>query len=321
MRAQTDLLSGSLPFHTVRNQVDTDEPDDLFGEARSDLKAGYCYVTEREVPGLSAIADAIPAYLVEELLNVDKVVLAAPEAVLDDLVETADETAPVLYTHGYHIGFEKGCRRALMLQEAANLTERFLWFSWPSDGSLASYTFDEADLYWSVPDLADAIISLEDRFGGGVVDVVGHSLGGRGTVLALFDIATRRPDIRLDEVVLIAPDMDFEIFLRIYPRIAGVAESFTVYMSDKDRPLQLSAQLHGYSRLGEAGNAVEALPGIEFINVSNLPPPTPTGHLYHIYDDTVGEDLNALLNGGLRAAARLNLEQTGPNTWSFVSQQ
>lgn len=59
-----------------------------------------------------------------------------------------------------------------------------MWFSWPSDGAADYCTHDEADLNWSVPDIADAIIGLERRSGSGI-DVLGHSPSARGVVLAL----------------------------------------------------------------------------------------------------------------------------------------
>ena len=100
-----------------------------------------------------------------------------------------------------------------------------------------------------MPDIADAIIEMDRRFGSGVVDIVGHSLCARGVVLALYEVANRNPDIRLDEIVLLAPDMDFAIFQRIPPRIAPIVENITVYVTTGDRPLALSAQLHGYAQL------------------------------------------------------------------------
>ncbi|TCM73369.1 alpha/beta hydrolase [Rhodovulum steppense] len=314
--AQTDLADAQVPFLTVRNATGTDDPADRFGGERSDLSAGRCRVREVDLQGLSPLADAVPAFLREEFLRVDDVARSDAVSILDDLEATAT-AAPAIYVHGYYISFEKGCRRAVLFQENARLSGRFLWFSWPSDGSLALYTHDEADLYWSVPDLADSIIELDRRFGSGVVDVVGHSLGARGVVLALYEVANRRPDIRLDEIVLLAPDMDFAIFQRMLPRISPIAENITVYVTTGDRPLAVSAQLHGYPRLGEAGNAVETLAGVDVIDLSDLPADSPTGHLYHIYSDEVGDDLDQLLNGGLHAAERRNLVQTGSNMWSL----
>jgi esterase/lipase superfamily enzyme len=312
--AQTDLTVGHVPFLTLRNLTGDPDPDDLFGDERSGVSAGVCRVRELDLQGLAPLADAAPTFLREEFLRVEAVELVEPAAIYTALQDGAGE-APAIYVHGYFISFEKGCRRAELFQDNANIAGRFLWFSWPSDGSLAYYIHDEADLYWSVPDLADAIIELRDRFGDGVVDVAGHSLGARGVVLALYDVANREPDIRLDEVVLLAPDMDFGIFQRVLPRIRPIVENITVYVTTGDRPLALSAQVHGYPRLGEAGNAIETLEGVEVIDLSDLPADSPTGHLYHIYSPAVGEDLDQLLNEGLHAAERRNLSPDGPNSW------
>jgi len=255
-KAQTEIQTVEFPYFTLRNRTGSPDPGEAYGGERSRLSAGVCRVGELDLGVLSPLADVAPNFLQEELLRVEDVRETDPPAILDALEASAGERGPALYVHGYYISFEKGCRRAALLQQNADLHGRFLWFSWPSDGAAAFYTHDEADLYWSQPDMADTIIELERRFGSGAVDVIGHSLGARGVVLALAEVANRHPDIQLGHVVLLAPDMDFGIFERILPRIAPIAESLTVYVTAGDRPLALSAQLHGYPRLGEAGNDV-----------------------------------------------------------------
>lgn len=309
------ILDLTIPFLTLRNRTTADDPSDMFGDERNGLSAGTCRVREFDLGGLAPLADQAPGFLREELLRLDQVEQMESAAVLDLLEKTSGGLGPVIYVHGYNIGFEKGCQRAALLNDNAKIGGRFLWFSWPSDGSLAYYMHDEADLYWSVPDLADTIIELHRRFGNESVNVIGHSLGGRGVVLALYDVANRHPDIRLGEVVLLAPDMDFLIFERILPRISNVADSITLYVSESDRPLALSNRLHGYPRLGEAGNSVARLVGVEVIDVSDLPSGDPTGHLYHIYSDGVGTDLGQLLNEGQAANVRQNIDRVGGNLW------
>jgi esterase/lipase superfamily enzyme len=315
--AEEQAVNREIPFLTLRNRTGSKEPGKAYGDERSDLKAGRCRVRELDLSLLTPLAETAPTYIREELLRVDEVSEADKAEILDQLQQTADGHAPVLYVHGFYISFEKGCRRAVLLQENAALEGRFLWFSWPSDGALTNYTRDEADLYWSVPDLADTIIEMEQRFGPGVVNVAGHSLGARGVVLALYEVANRNPDARLGNVVLLAPDMDFAIFERMLPRFSPIVESVTVYVTSEDKPLALSARVHGYPRLGEAGNDVSKLSGVEVIDLSDLPVNSPTGHLYHINSKDVGNDLNLLLNHGKRAAEREGLVQSGVNLWSF----
>lgn len=313
--AQPETSERQVPFVTLRNRTGSDDPAEFFGDERSDLKAGRCRLRERDLSVLAPLAASAPFFIREEFLRIDQVTEMPSTSVVGELQATAGTGAPLLYVHGYHISFEKGCRRAALFAENARLGGRLLWFSWPSDGNLASYTHDEADLYWSVPDLADTIIELERRSGSGVVDVVGHSLGARGVVLALYEVANRNPDIRLDEVVLLAPDMDFAIFQRMLPRISQVADNMTVYVAEEDRPLALSASLHGYPRLGQAGNDAAKLPGVEVIDLSDLPAATPTGHIYQIYNEIVGDDLDQLLNEDKRAVQRRNMVQQGVNLW------
>jgi esterase/lipase superfamily enzyme len=308
-----------VPFLTLRDRTAATEPGAVFGDERSVPSAGWCHVREVDLGALRPMVDAAPVFIREELLRVDRVRIDDRDAILDGLGDTSAGGPPILYVHGFYISFEKGCRRAALLQENAGLEGRFLWFSWPSDGALLNYTRDEADLYWSVPDLADTILELEGRFGSGGTNVAGHSLGARGVVLAIYDAVNRKPDLRLGQVVLLAPDMDFGIFQRILPRIAGVADNITVYVTSKDRPLALSAQVHGYPRLGQAGNDVGQLDGVEVIDISGLPDRSPTGHLYHVYSPVVGADLAQILTAGKRAEDRRNLVRSGPNAWSLTA--
>lgn len=239
-----------VPFLTLRDRTGNSDPRRFFGEERGGLDAGYCDVSERRLDIMASVAEAVPFRVPEEILRVADVRTVPIEDLLTTLAESSGDASPLLYTHGFFIDFEKGCRRAAVLQENARQNGRFLWFSWPSDGSLFNYTHDEADLYWSVLDLSETIIALEEQFGPDRLNLAGHSLGGRGIVLAVHDVAAQRPDVRLGDVVLLAPDMDFDTFARLLPRIRPVVRSITIYVADGDRPLGLSESVHGYPRLG-----------------------------------------------------------------------
>lgn len=305
----------SVPYVTIRNRTGDSDPRRFYGDERGDLDAGYCEVSERRLSILTPVAEAVPFRVPEEILRVTDVRPVPVGDLVSALEESSGGGRPLLYTHGFYMDFDKGCRRAAVLQENAGQEGRFLWFSWPSDGSLLNYTHDEADLYWSVLDLAATIVAMEDRFGPGQVNLAGHSLGGRGMVLAIHDIAAQRPDVRLGDVVLLAPDIDFELFARLLPRIRPVVRSLTIYVADADRPLALSESVHGYPRLGQSGNDVSQLDGVEVIDLSDLQVRSPTGHLYHVYNVEVGADMDQVLNQRLPAAERQNMLQVEANLW------
>ena len=313
----TQRSTVELPFVTIRNRTGDRDPEDIFGDERGSESSGWCDVRQTKVPALSSIAEAAPFRIPWEFMTVTGIREAPLGDIYSDL-ETADTNrAPVLYTHGYNIGFEKGCRRAISLQDNANLQDGFLWFSWPSDGVLTNYMRDETDLFWSAPSLADVIADVSGHFAPEKINVAGHSLGGRGVALSMYIMAAQHPEVKLENVVLLAPDMDFETFNRILPSIRELASRITIYTTADDRALDLSESLHGYPRLGQSGNPVENLKGVEVIDVSELPTDSASGHLYHLYGERVGNDLDQLLNQGLGAAERMGLKQIGENHWSL----
>jgi esterase/lipase superfamily enzyme len=222
--------------------------------------------------------------------------------------------------HGFYISFDRGCRRALLLKESLGLEGRFLLFSWPSDGQITNYTHDEADLYWSVYPLREVLTDMIERFGEANVNIVAHSLGTRGVMLAMVLLAQAQQDGKplLNQVVLIAPDIDVGIFRQYLPLIRPLARNITVYVSSNDSPLMLSRQMHGYPRLGEAGEHLQALEGIEIIDLSEVPRRAPSGHVYHLYQDVVIKDLNRLINKNQPAAQRGNLKRTRENQWLML---
>ena len=70
-----------------------------------------------------------------------------------------------------------------------------------------------------------------------------------------------------------------------------------------------------------AGVVGEALDGVEVIDLSDLQVRSSSGHLYHIYNPEVGDDLAQLFKDGLHAAERRNLVQDGPNLWRLQPAQ
>ncbi len=310
-------IVAQIPYVTLRNETGDTSSADVYGDERSGLKAGWCGLGRINLPAsaLEAFTETVPLISPEETLRVREIRKSRLDGVLASLDARTTSRGPTVYTHGFNISFEKGCRRAAVLQDNANLKERFLFFSWPSDGAIFNYTRDETDLYWSVIDLADLYHEMSVRYAPEKINVMGHSLGGRGVALALYDLASRYPNTRINDVVLLAPDMDFENFAKILPRFRGIVNSITIYVTDDDAPLAVSEQLHGYPRLGQAGNEVGRLAGVEVIDLGDLSAGSVSGHLYHIYSAEVGRDLDQVLNGGLRAFERKGLIPVGNNLW------
>jgi len=303
--------SVSVPFVTLRNRTESSDPAEYFGGGRGEPRAGICTVAFSPIRGLEEIAEAVPFYIPDEKIEITGV----SETPLEHLfsgVESfleGDNGNVVIYIHGYKIDFEKSCRRSAVFQRALGLHDRLLLFSWPADGNMLKYTWDEADLIWSVPYLARFIDEIVKRAGKGKVDLVAHSLGARGAVQALARMAYRESAASiLNELVLIAPDIDTDIFRQELPLVRKAVSRITVYASDNDKPLKLSHDVHGYPRLGMAGEHLTVLEGVETIDISLVGTRRFSGHIYHLFNPEVIQDLTQLLHTGEPAAQRPGLE-------------
>ena len=306
-----------VPFITLRNKTGSENPSDYFGGGRSIFSAGYCELSSKSLSSFKSITEKVPFYIPEDIVKLRAISESGIDALWKDIKVSMNGQRVNLYTHGFNIDFEKGCKRASLFQKTVGLTGRFLFFSWPADGALINYTHDEADLYWSVEPLRQTLSDMVAHLGAGDINVVAHSLGTRGVVLALVMMAQTEHGDKpvLNQVVLIAPDIDAGVFKQYLPMIKPLAKNITIYVSANDNPLALSRQVHGYPRLGEPGEHLDGITDVEIIDISGIAMRSPTGHIYHIYQNDVVSDLDQLLNDGKSASQRDNLKQTGENYW------
>jgi len=307
----------TVAFITLRNKTGNSKATKYFGDDRGITRAGHCILSRTHLKVLQPIAEYAPFYIPDDVVELDKIEERSMEDFWSDLEATRDARRPVMYTHGYFINFERGCKRASIFQASQGLEGRFLLFSWPSDGAILNYTRDESDLYWSVAPLAQTLTDMAERFGAGGFDVTAHSLGTRGVFLALVQMAGAEQVTKpiINQLVLLAADIDIGIFKQYLPKIRPLARNITIYVSANDSPLALSRQVHGYPRLGESGSHLDGLTGVDIIDLSEISVRYPSGHVYHLYNDIVASDLFQLLDSGKPASQRSNLKQEGENYW------
>jgi len=154
------------------------------------------------------------------------------------------------------------------------------------------------------------------------VQVVAHSLGSRGVIFALQRLGADRAERpAIGHLVLLAPDFDSQTFVDLLPGFASLAGGVTLYASSNDGPLKVSHQLSGYPRLGQAGEYLTVVEGVETVDVSSIGRYHITGHEYFHFHPVVAADLVTLLTTGARAAERPGLQQrmrNGIRYWEFI---
>lgn len=323
-----DSVESEVSVYYVTNRLRNgrETPDDTYDGDRGEAHFGQCGVIFTPIRFIDRVDSSIPFYVPRETNELSAVETIDSGAFWDRLaaaVEGTSSRSAVVFVHGYNYGFERTCRMAAEMQRSLAGDAVVVMFSWPSNGNPADYVSDLADMEWSIPLLSDFLAQLGDRIGRERVQVLAHSMGSRGTVPALRRLGPDpggRPVV--GRLVLLAPDFDSQTFVDRLPELAPLVGSMTLYASSNDSPLMLSRQLSGYPRLGEAGEFLTVIAGMETIDVSPAGIRQVFGHEYFFYHPVVAADLMTLLSTGRSAAERPGLRsrrRDGVAYWEIVT--
>ena len=179
------------------------------------------------------------------------------------------------------------------------------FFSWPSRGSVTAYPADEATIEASERAITDFLVDFTANCGAEKVHVIAHSMGNRGLLRALQRIAANaetRGKVKFGQIFLAAPDVDRDLFLdlaRLYPEHA---ERTTLYASDGDLPVHLSAKLHDAPRAGYFTPYTVA-PGVDTVAVPDFDIDL-LGHGYFAQAEALLHDIYDLMRHGQPPARR-----------------
>lgn len=290
---------------STRARVAAEAPAERLGSGRGSLRYGSCRVVYGSRPVMERLAGSLDFYLPAHSERVAAVRTLAPPAFWEQLRGAGEAPARiVVFVHGYSYTFDRACRRGAALQRSLGPVPLLL-FSWPSAGNPAAYNADVAAMEWSVPRLTLLLRELHARYPEAELALAAHSLGARGALWTLERLQLQDAAAPLlDQLVLIAPDIDAASFLERLPLVQPLFRQLTVYASADDTPLAVSARLHGHPRLGQAGDALVVDPGFETIDVSALRRYHPSAHEYYYFHPVAGADVVELLRTGAPASAR-----------------
>lgn len=320
-----------LFFATNRSESDTADARRRFGADRGSLTYGYCEVS---IPRDHRMGDLEAPSIVRLTFrwNPDKhVMLLDPiEKLSSDQffgrisTQAAEQRKPegLVFIHGYNVTFEDAARRTAQITYDLGFGGPAIFFSWPSQGTLAGYPIDETNIEWSEPPLAEFLRDLAAKGGMQAIFLVAHSMGGRGACRALRMLREQAPSA-LDvyrEIILAAPDIDTAVFLRdIVPALAEQRKVITLYASSRDKALIASRRFHGYRRAGDSRPKMVVAAGLETIDASYVETDF-LGHSYFGDRKSVISDMYYLVNWGARPNYRYGLREvatSGGSYWEF----
>ena len=127
---------------------------------------------------------------------------------------------------------------------------------------------------------------------------------------------------KIGEYVLLAPDIDAQIFKRdLGPQLVAAGLQTTLYTSANDKAMASAYSLRSYPRAGDSSYGPVIVAGVETIDATYANKSI-LGHSYFERSEAVAEDLAALLNDRRSAADRDNLEyveEAGGGYWRLLA--
>jgi esterase/lipase superfamily enzyme len=242
---------------------------------------------------------------------------------LSEAVSNSPGKKVMVFVHGYNVEFTEASKVVAQFTNDLKFSGPVVLFSWPSQGTLTGYSTDETNTQWATAHFVDFMKTLLEEVPAKDIYLVAHSMGSRILGNGFTKLASDLPKSYLAlfrEIVLIAPDIDADVFRQdMAPRLARTGIHTTLYASSNDRALKASKAFHGYARAGDSGEGVVVVDGVETVDVSDASGGL-LGHSYFAEDRRIMEDIFSLLQSGHWADGRFGLQAVGRDEgkyWTF----
>lgn len=209
----------------------------------------------------------------------------------------------LLYIHGFNVSFKDAVKQSAQIKEDLTFDGPVMLFSWPSNGSLFSYSHDKESSNESSSKLASILnmiseIDIEDVF------VVAHSMGAFCLAEAL-----KKPGFKatgFNRIALAAPDIKKETFSEQYAEyFHSFCKKVTIYVSSRDLALMASRWKNESNRLGDAKGYIEVIDDVDTVDMTISNGKLVTLHHSYLFDNQHARmDLMHYLINGILVSSR-----------------
>jgi esterase/lipase superfamily enzyme len=235
----------------------------------------------------------------------------------------------IIYIHGYNNDFTDAAYQLAELWHFLGRKHLPVLYSWPAGhegvSGLRGYNYDRESSEFTIYHLKQFLKSLGRMDEIEKIHIIAHSRGTDVVVNALREVFLEiraegkdpRIELRIANVVLAAPDIDYEVVLqRVVAEhtVASVGQA-TIYTSPSDKAIRISEWLYGsLARIGHLGsnevksrltdeqmNYIQENSSIQLIEFTGKS--DSVGHGYFSSSTAVSSDLITLINTGARAGA------------------
>lgn len=213
----------------------------------------------------------------------------------------------LIIIHGFNVTFAEAIRRTAQISYDLSFKGVPMAYSWPSRGEVNEYMRDESSVQYTVPQLVTFLKKVIENKEDANIHIIGHSMGTRALTNALKEISYIYPGKHVfKNIILAAPDIDKDVFLGLIPYITKATEQITLYASSDDSALKLSKTLHGEERIGQAGDNILVLKGLDTIDATGIDTSL-LGHSYFAEKEVLIRDLKDVIEKSLPPTKRQSL--------------
>jgi esterase/lipase superfamily enzyme len=175
-------------------------------------------------------------------------------ATISTLAKKTKRNKVLVFVHGFNTRFDDAVYRLAQITYDSKAAVIPVLFTWPSRGKLRAYAYDRESANYSRDALDETLELLTRNPNVTEIVVLAHSMGNWVTLEALRTraIRTGRISDKVKNVMLVAPDVDVDVFRTQINRMGSPRPRFALFVSQDDKALKLSQTIWGdVPRLGE----------------------------------------------------------------------
>jgi esterase/lipase superfamily enzyme len=129
----------------------------------------------------------------------------------------------LIFIHGWNMTFQNAIYRAADLAHNLKFDGVPIVYSWPSGGELREYFYDAESVRQAEPYLKEFRELVAEKTGATRISILAHSLGNALLLRVLRELNHASPNkVKLQEVILAAPDLDGDLFLSLIRDSQGI---------------------------------------------------------------------------------------------------
>jgi esterase/lipase superfamily enzyme len=178
------------------------------------------------------------------------------DAAVDEVARAKRRSKAMIFVHGFNNRFDDAAYRFAQIVHDSKIPVVPILFSWPSQGvvGLGAYQYDREAALQSSGSLEELIDVIAANPRVREITLLCHSMGCLPALNALRSRATRTGRIggKIRNVVLVAPDVAFDLFGEQMRDMGRSRPRFSLLLSQDDQALKISKSIWGgENRLGD----------------------------------------------------------------------